>query len=68
MLNMTEIDETKEVQGALLNFGEVNVNKQPKLYKKSKSAHMKTLAMVRLLYRLLFMIQQVFAFIHHHSG
>ena len=36
MIGMTEIDETKELQGSLLNFGEVNVNKQPKLYKKIK--------------------------------
>lgn len=36
MINMTEVDESKILQGGLLNFGEVNINKQPKLYKKIK--------------------------------
>ncbi len=33
-IEMTEVDEQKEVQGAALSFGYVHVNKQPKLYKK----------------------------------
>jgi len=33
-ITMTEVDERKEQQGALLEFGEINYNKQPKLYKK----------------------------------
>ncbi|HMV46082.1 MAG TPA: DUF1998 domain-containing protein, partial [Leptospiraceae bacterium] len=36
MIQMTDVDEDKTLNGALLNFGEVNVNKQPKLFKKIK--------------------------------
>lgn len=33
-IHMTEVEETKEVQASQLDFGYINVNKQPKLYKK----------------------------------
>lgn len=36
MVTMTEVDETSKVNNAILNFGEVNINRQTKLYKKIK--------------------------------
>ncbi len=33
-ITMTEVDEQKNIHGAILEFGEIHYNKQPKLYKK----------------------------------